>query len=86
MINTSRMVGGALGLAVLATLASSRSKSDLRHPTASVHTAGQALVSGFHVAFLVAAGMVLVGTLVAAIGMPSLKARSAEVPQSQRSP
>jgi EmrB/QacA subfamily drug resistance transporter len=84
VINTSRMFGGALGLAILATLASSQSKSDLSHPTAAVHTAGQALTNGFHVAFLVGAGMAAVGALIAAVGMPSLRTRTAEVPDTQQ--
>jgi EmrB/QacA subfamily drug resistance transporter len=84
VINTSRMFGGALGLAILATLASSQSRSDLRHPTAAIHTAGQALVGGFHLAFLVGAGMAAVGVLIAAVGMPSLRARGAEALEAQR--
>ena len=84
VVNTARLLGGALGLAILATLASSQSKSDLRHPTAAIHTVNQALTNGFHVAFLVAAGMALAGALVAALGMPSLKTRPAEAPESQR--
>jgi hypothetical protein len=48
-------VGGALGLAVLATLAATRTDS-LR---ASGHTAAEALNGGYHVAYLVGAGLVL---------------------------
>lgn len=70
LLNTSRLVGGALGLAVLATLATSHSNSDLRHPTAAVHTANQALVNGFQLAFWVGAGIALVGALTAAFAMP----------------
>jgi EmrB/QacA subfamily drug resistance transporter len=85
VINTSRMFGGALGLAILATLASSTSKSDLRHPTAAIHTANQALVNGFHLAFLIGAGMAAIGAVVAAVGMPSLnQRRRAQATESQR--
>ncbi len=54
LYNTSQQVGGALGLAILATLAANQTSSVL-----SSGTSGQAaaLVSGFHVAFAVAAGM-----------------------------
>ena len=52
--NTARLFGGALGLAILATLATSHSTRLLHHPTAAVHTANQALVSGFQLAFWVA--------------------------------
>jgi EmrB/QacA subfamily drug resistance transporter len=84
VINTSRMFGGALGLAILATLASSQTKGDLRHPTAAVHTAGQALVGGFQLAFLIGAGMAAAGALIAAVGMPRLKAPAPQPPQSQQ--
>jgi EmrB/QacA subfamily drug resistance transporter len=83
VINTSRMFGGALGLAILATLASTQSKTDLRHPTAAIHTVNQALVNGFDLAFLVGAGMALAGALAAVVGMPSLKARSLAAAQPQ---
>jgi EmrB/QacA subfamily drug resistance transporter len=62
LVNTSRQVGGSLGLAVLATLAQSRT-ADAARAGAS---AGQALTSGFHRAFLVGGGFGLAGALVAA--------------------
>jgi MFS family permease len=66
LINTARMFGGALGLAVLATLATA-------HTTAELHAGvglPQALTNGFHLAFVIGAGMSLVGAAVAA-GLPS---------------
>jgi EmrB/QacA subfamily drug resistance transporter len=57
IFNTSQQVGGALGLAVLATLAASRTSgtlADLGHATRPADRA-QALVNGFHVAFLAGA-------------------------------
>jgi MFS family permease len=62
LVNTTAQVGGALGLAVLATLSTSRSNSleDAGHSTAS------ALTSGYHLAFWIAAGLVLAGIAVAA--------------------
>ena len=63
LVNTTTQVGGAIGLAVVATLASTRTKDLLSagHPTAS------ALTSGFHLAFIVGAGLVVVAMAVAAI-------------------
>jgi EmrB/QacA subfamily drug resistance transporter len=82
VVNTARLFGGALGLAVLATIATSHSNSLLHHPTAAVHTANQALVSGFQLAFWVGGGIAAVGVLVALFGMPS--ARRAQATQPQR--
>jgi EmrB/QacA subfamily drug resistance transporter len=83
VINTARMFGGALGLAILATIATSQSTSDLHHPTAAIHTANQALVNGFSVAFEVGAAMALVGALVAAFGMPRVRTRTHAAPQAE---
>jgi EmrB/QacA subfamily drug resistance transporter len=54
LVNTTAQVGGALGLAVLATLSTSRS-STLK---ASGHPMASALTSGYHLAFWVAAALV----------------------------
>jgi EmrB/QacA subfamily drug resistance transporter len=71
--NTARLFGGALGLAVLATIATSHSNSLMHHPTAAIHTANEALVSGFQLAFLCGAGVAAIGLLVALFGMPSAR-------------
>jgi sugar phosphate permease len=55
LVNTSAQVGGALGLAVLATLSSSRSDA-LRDGGAS---AASALTGGYHLAYLIGAALVL---------------------------
>ncbi len=62
LVNTSAQVGGAIGLAVLATLSTSRS-NDLE---AAGHSTASALTSGFHLAFWVAAGLVVAAIAVAA--------------------
>jgi EmrB/QacA subfamily drug resistance transporter len=61
LVNTSLQVGGALGLAVLATLSTTRSDTLLAsgEPTAS------ALTSGYHLAFVIAAGLVVAAVAVA---------------------
>ena len=60
LVNTSAQVGGALGLAVLATLSASRSQDLI----ASGHGTAGALTSGYHLAFWIAGALV-----VAAIGV-----------------
>ena len=61
MLNTSRLIGGALGLAVLSTIAASRTRADLL-----VGASGSAALSGgFRLAFAVAAGFSLLGALAA---------------------
>jgi EmrB/QacA subfamily drug resistance transporter len=75
--NTARLVGGALGLAVLATIATAHTNAALHHPTAAIHTANQALVSGFQLAFLCAAGVAGIGMLVALFGMPNPRPKAA---------
>jgi EmrB/QacA subfamily drug resistance transporter len=60
LVNTSRLMGGALGLALLATLATARTDGDLSHGGASP----TALTDGFHLAFSVGAGFALAGALV----------------------
>jgi len=61
LVNTSAQVGGAVGLAVLATLATQRTDNLLADGTA--HAA--ALNSGYHLAYLVGAGLVGIGVLIA---------------------
>ncbi len=61
LVNTTVQVGGALGLAVLATLSAGRTA----HALASGGSAAQALTSGYRLALLVGAGLVLVAITVA---------------------
>ncbi len=61
LVNTTQQVGGALGLAVLATLSASRTAT-LRAGGAS---APPALPGGYHLAFVVGAGLVVAALVVA---------------------
>jgi MFS family permease len=63
VVNTSFMMGGALGLAVLASLATSRTDSRLASGDGSL----VALTSGYHVAFLVGAVFALVAAVLGAV-------------------
>jgi EmrB/QacA subfamily drug resistance transporter len=62
LVNTSQQVGGALGLAVLATLASTR--------TNALHAGGastaSALTGGYHLAFTIGAALLIAAVLLAA--------------------
>jgi EmrB/QacA subfamily drug resistance transporter len=62
LVNTSVQVGGAIGLAVLATLATERTSS-LRADGESVNAA---LNGGFHLAYLIGAALVVVAIVAAA--------------------
>lgn len=72
LVNTSRLGGGALGLAILATLATSRTNSDLHHGAA----AHAALTSGFQLAFYIAAAFALIGGIMALVGLPWVPAHA----------
>jgi EmrB/QacA subfamily drug resistance transporter len=61
LINTSRLMGGALGLAALATIAASRTHAQLLTGVSNA----SALSSGFQLAFAIAAGLSLLGGLAA---------------------
>jgi EmrB/QacA subfamily drug resistance transporter len=63
LVNTTVQVGGALGLAVLATLSATRTE-DLKAAGAS---SASALTSGYHLAFFIGAALVLAGFLVAVL-------------------
>ncbi len=70
LVNTSRQVGGSLGLAVLATVATQRTAS-----LAGSHTVQAALTSGFHRAFLLGAVFAGLGALTGALAVPAVRPR-----------
>jgi predicted MFS family arabinose efflux permease len=77
LFNTSQQVGGALGLAVLSTLAADKTSSAVRglgHRPSAAESAS-AVVDGFHVAFTAAAILVAVGAVLLAL---LLRARDVE--------
>ncbi|MFI7676994.1 DHA2 family efflux MFS transporter permease subunit [Actinophytocola sp. NPDC049390] len=61
LVNTTQQVGGALGLAVLATLATAYTKGSLAEGDVPV----EAMTGGYRLAFGVAAGLVLVAAVLA---------------------
>jgi len=73
LVNTAQQVGGALGLAILATIANSRTK-DILH--AGGHGTHYALTQGFQRAFLVGAGFAIVGAVLTIILISSRDSRA----------
>jgi EmrB/QacA subfamily drug resistance transporter len=72
LLNTSRLVGGALGLAVLSTIATSHS-----HVTAGI-SGVEALTNGFTIAFQIGAAICVAGALVAALMLRPSRSEEAE--------
>jgi EmrB/QacA subfamily drug resistance transporter len=72
LINTTQQIGGALGLAILASVANSATSRSL---ASGAHTRAVALTHGFSLAFAVGAGFALVGALLAATLISSRDSR-----------
>jgi EmrB/QacA subfamily drug resistance transporter len=72
LINTSQQIGGALGLAILVSVATSRTASAVAE---GVGDQAVALNEGFQTAFLVGAGFTLVGAIVATLTISSRDCR-----------
>jgi EmrB/QacA subfamily drug resistance transporter len=83
LVNTSAQVGGALGLAVLATVASTRTHSLL----ADGHAQASALTGGYRLGFLIAAALVAAAVAVGVLVLePSRRRRQAETVVRQPAP
>jgi sugar phosphate permease len=65
LLNTSRLLGGAIGLAVLTTIADTQTNAALRHGVRPL----QALTDGYGDALLAAAVVVAVGAMAAAVSL-----------------
>jgi EmrB/QacA subfamily drug resistance transporter len=63
VFNTAQQIGGALGLSVLASLATARTD----HEIAAGRSLPEALTGGYHLAFLVAAGLLVAAAVLAAV-------------------
>jgi EmrB/QacA subfamily drug resistance transporter len=82
LVNTSFMMGGALGLAILASLAASRSASLLASGVARL----AALAGGYHVAFLVGAIFAAGAALLGATLLRERMAPAMAVPDAEEQP
>jgi EmrB/QacA subfamily drug resistance transporter len=75
LINTSQQVGGALGLAILASIANSRTDSLMTEAGGAVSALPNALTEGFQIAFIVGAGFAVLGAVLAATLISSQTSR-----------
>jgi EmrB/QacA subfamily drug resistance transporter len=81
LINTSQQIGGALGIAALSTIATSRTSDAIASGTAQA----QALVDGFSAAFLAGLGIAAAGVVAAfvLIRRDELETGAEQAPESQ---
>jgi EmrB/QacA subfamily drug resistance transporter len=75
LINTSQQVGGALGLAILASIANSRTDSLMSEAGGAAAALPNALTEGFQVAFIVGAGFAVLGAILSATLISSRASR-----------
>ena len=75
LINTSQQIGGALGLAILASIANSRTDSLMEQAGGAQSALPGALTEGFQVAFMVGAGFAVLGAILAAVLISSRESR-----------
>jgi EmrB/QacA subfamily drug resistance transporter len=66
LVNTSRQIGGGLGLAILVTLATSRSS----HLIGAGHGVAQSLTDGFRLAYLIGGGLAAAAAIVTFTALP----------------
>ena len=82
LVNTSVQVGGAIGLAVLATFATERTDALLADGVSSL----EALNSGYHLAYLIGAALVGVAIAVALVVLRSEESAAAAAEDIAREP
>lgn len=80
LVNTTAQIGGALGLAVFATLASSRTNNDIAKGVEQL----AALNNGYHLAYVLAAGMVTVAFIITATVLK--KPEPMKIPEGMEAP
>ena len=78
LINTTRQVGGAVGLAAVSTIAAASA-----HPGVTASLAGADLTHGFRTAFDILTGLALVGVVVAIRFVAPARQPAATAPAAQ---
>src|ERR1700722_1690682 len=79
MVNTSRQIGGAIGIALLISIATSYSS----HLIGSNHPVPNSLTDGFRVAYLIQAGLVVIAALITFFKLPRHPAAKAQETPAQ---
>ena len=80
LINTSRQIGGAVGLAAVSTIATTYAGHYAQSHAGTTALSGSALTHGFDVTFYALTGLAIIGALVAAIFIEA-QPRAAEIEQ-----
>ncbi|MCU1491020.1 MAG: hypothetical protein JWM85_2425 [Acidimicrobiaceae bacterium] len=83
LINTSQQVGGAIGVAVAVTIATSFTNRYVDAHVGLSAFSGPALTHGFHIAFYVLAGLAAAGALISALMLESRPAQPELQPTSE---
>ncbi len=80
LVNTSMQVGGAIGLAVLATLSTERTQQLLDDGVANA----SALNSGYHVAYLIGAGLAAIAAAIAIFVLRDVRPPAQGAPEAEQ--
>jgi EmrB/QacA subfamily drug resistance transporter len=86
LINTSQQVGGALGVAILSTITFTRVDTYLTDHGGNPALFPNALVDGFHIAFLAGAGLALIGLVATLLYIPKAAIVTQPAPASATEP
>jgi hypothetical protein len=82
IVNTAMEMGGSLGIAILTSVAAARTSTLL----ASGQAAPSALTSGFELAYLVAAGALVVAVVVSLVLIHPVSAAAEEITETEAKP
>jgi sugar phosphate permease len=78
LINTSRQIGGAIGLAAVSAIAATSTSNYAQVHAAVTASSGVALAHGFQTALYVLTGLLVIGVLIAVALVKPTPARSAD--------
>ena len=81
LINTSRQIGGAIGIAAVSAIAATSTSNYAHAHAAVIASSGAALDHGFQTALYVLTGLLLVGALIAVTLVKSAPPREAAAPR-----